>query len=90
MAKTMLLLYKSVATPTDSGLFFVESGNLKGFQYGVPRRSKTVIVDLFGENQGLEIMFFPTKNGLALTQQDINRVIQTLQPVDAAQIASGK
>lgn len=89
LATSMLLLYKGTSTPTDSGLYFASVGDMKGFQYGSPERGRRVIVDLFAQDHGLEFIFFPSKNGPALQQADINAVIQSLHREAIADATAG-
>jgi hypothetical protein len=67
---------------SETGMYLFEIGNLHGFQFGNPERADMIHVDAY-DDQGLKFEFIiGIKHGSAprLTQAEINRVLQTLQP----------
>ena len=69
------------------GLYSFEFGQLRGFQHGDPVRDKNVEVEAYDSADRKIKLIFSSKFGPngAMTQQDINRVLQTLRPVPASQ-----
>jgi hypothetical protein len=65
----------------DSGLFDIANQGYKGFQQGSPAaRPLGIIVDLYGDNGGVEFVFNQKdyQNPAGISQPEINRVIQSL------------
>jgi hypothetical protein len=64
----------------DSGIYWIRTSTFQGYQYGNPRsRRKSLDVELFTEDGGLGFIFAQKEKGPtpAITQAEINRVIQT-------------
>jgi hypothetical protein len=91
---TILLTIKAIAMPqTDSGLYLIQTADRKGFQYGDPRgRPKKIVDDLFSDDDGVEFIFFRSGNPNApsITQEEINRVIQSLHKLPDTRSASNR
>lgn len=85
-----LLLYKAILVPGDSDIFRIQSREFKGFQYGDPsKHPKKVMVSLYSSNGVIEFSFSDKEmKQLAISQGDINRVIQTMYYNSAASTAS--
>jgi len=77
------LLMKSVdilANNGQSGIFLIENGNFRGFQYGNPdSRPHEIVDDLFADKGRLHFVFCEEKCG-GISQAEINRVIQSVRP----------
>ena len=86
VAGMMLVIVKAMAVPEDSGIFEVDTGEFRGFQYGDLRtHPKRVVVDLCSADRKVELVFIrPDKKPLDISQADVNRVIQTLHRSDVA------
>lgn len=83
---SMLILFKGIVTPRggESGIFRVRTDKFQGFQYGDPQaRPKSLNVEIFADDGGLSFAFAQNVQGLspAITQAEINRVIQTARKV---------
>lgn len=82
----MLLVLKGIMIPPggETGIFKVQTHNFRGFQYGDPRRRpKAIDVEIFADEGGLEFLFAQREGGPvpAITQAEINRVIQSAHKV---------
>jgi hypothetical protein len=79
--KFILVTIKAIIVPGDSGIFTVQANEFRGFQYGDPsKHPKWVTVSLYSDNGGIELSFSQKDlKPLAISQADINRVIQTLR-----------
>ncbi len=92
----MLVVIKGIMMPRggESGIFRIRTGNFQGFQYGDPRsRPKSLDVEIFAADGGLAFLFAQRDNGPtpAITQAEINRVIQTVRRVpDQELVARGR
>lgn len=84
---SMLLMLKGISSVGgDTGLFKIEKQGWKGFQFDDPtKKPKRVTLELNdSKDQHIEIIFIPGKQESAnITQSDVNRVLQTLEPVKA-------
>src|SRR5713101_4612556 len=83
---SMLVLFKGIMTPRggESGIFRVRTDKFQGFQYGDPQaRPKSLNVEIFADDGGLGFVFAQRGEGLfpAITQAEINRVIQTVRKI---------
>jgi len=82
-----LLVLKAIAMPnSESGIFDIRSGDLRGFQFNGARGKRTLIVDdLYGDDGGVEIWFGqePKKSAPAITQPEINRVLKSIHKISA-------
>jgi hypothetical protein len=69
----------------ETGLYSFKTGQLGGFQFGDPRRAKSVQVEAFDDqDRKLEFVFSSkSPTNLMITQADINRVLQTFHPAPA-------
>lgn len=80
-----MLVLKAMATPpADSGIFSIHTGEFDGFQYQDPQaKPKSVLVDLFAQDRGLEFNFFLSYKGATpqFSQADINRIVRTIHKV---------
>jgi len=88
------LLLKAMYLPRfdamRGGVFWLQSGKYRGFQFGDPVRDAVTKVVLF-DNEDKKIEFcFSKKNGTSsiLSQAEINRLIQSLRPVSQVQPSS--
>jgi hypothetical protein len=92
VSQEMLLVVKAICVPGDpeSGIFDVRGTEFKGFQYGRPQSPpKHVNVELFPEDGHLDLFFEQKKNGsVAISQADINRVVQTIHKLSAGVAAN--
>lgn len=79
-----LLLLKSIYVSTNksgSGIFLIQTGDFRGFQYGNPQgRPREIVDDLFADNGGLHFAFRDKSCAGGISQAEINRVIQTTRP----------
>jgi hypothetical protein len=86
-SQAMLLMVKAICVPADpnSGIFAVQGREFRGFQYGRPQSPpKLLDVELFPEDGHLDLLFGQKKDGpTAISQADINRVVQTIHKVPA-------
>jgi hypothetical protein len=87
-----LVMMKSMFLPTGSetGVYSIRTREFKGFQYGRPRNSMNGLsVELFGTDAHLQIVFGQKLNGaVAISQADVNRVVQTLHKVQTKDLGS--
>lgn len=82
--QTALLMIKAIIVPGDSGIFKVQTGEFKGFQYGDPNKHpKKVTVFLLSASGSVEISFSQKDmSPLTISQSEINRAIQTMHRAD--------
>jgi len=74
------MLKPIVAYNGDTGIFFLQTKDLRGFQYGNPRdQTQEIVDDLFVEGGKIEFTFL--ENCAGISQSEINRVIQTVRRV---------
>ena len=80
-----MLVLKAMATPpADSGIFAIHADEFDGFQYQDPHaRPKSVLMDLFAEDRGLEFIFLSSHKDASspISQADINRIVRTIHRV---------
>jgi len=91
----MLLVMKGIMMPRggESGIFRVRTGKFQGFQYGDPQmRSNSLNVEIFAEDGGLYFVFAQKGQGLspAITQAEINRVIQTVRKIPESGLSASR
>jgi hypothetical protein len=91
----MLLLMKGVMVPNggESGIYWIRTSQFQGYQYGNPgSRPKSLDVELFTEDEGLGFIFSPKEKGTtsAISQGDINRVIQTVHKISGRPSGAGR
>jgi hypothetical protein len=88
--KIALLLFKSIETAANgggSGIFLIRRGDFRGFQYGDPAsHPPEVQVDLYSDKVHLHFVFPQKKGSVGASQAEINRVIQTVRPIDGGPI----
>jgi hypothetical protein len=94
VSNAMLVVIKGIMLPAeaDSGIFQVRTPGYEGFQYGDPqRRPKAIEVKIFANDGGLAFVFTQRDNGTtrAITQAEVNRVIQTVRKVKQPSRAGG-
>ena len=81
ITRLMLKSIDVVANSGQSGIFLIQNKNFRGFQYGNPdSRPGEIVDDLFADKGRLHFMFCDKKCG-GISQAEINRVIQSVQPV---------
>ena len=81
---SMLLLLKSIMLPEESGIFVITAKGFHGFQYGDPEKEpRKIVADLFADDGGVELVFSRRTNSNTPfpSQQELNRVLQTIQKV---------
>jgi len=80
-----LLLVKTIAMPNaDTGLYSIQTQNFRGFQFGDPKGKPFKITDeLYNDAGGIDIIFLQNQKvqGPAISQAEINRVLQSLHKV---------
>jgi hypothetical protein len=89
---TRLLLKSTqiLANNGESGIFLIQNKNFRGFQYGNPdSRPFEVIDDLFADKGRLHFVFCEVRCG-GISQAEINRVIQSVRPVNDQNSAAGQ
>ena len=82
----MLLVMKGIMMPQggESGIFRVRTSKFQGFQYGDPQACpKSLNVEIFADDGGLYFVFAQKSEGHApaITQAEINRVVQTVRKI---------
>lgn len=91
----MLILFKGIMMPRggESGIFRVRTEKFQGFQFGDPHsRPKSLDVEIFAEDGGLGFIFAQKDKGTtpAITQAEINRVIQTARKIPEEGSSAGR
>jgi hypothetical protein len=95
VGSAMLLVVKGIMIPQggESGIYWIRTSRFQGYQYGDPRsRPKSLDVELFAEDEGLGFNFSQKEKGTisAISQGDINRVIQTVQKISGQPSSAGR
>lgn len=89
---TTLLVIKAITMPkADSGIFVIQTQDLRGFQFESPQGRPSRITDeLYSSDGGIDLIFFQKGAGSApsISQAEINRVIQSVHKVPAQAAAS--
>jgi hypothetical protein len=84
-----VLIIKAVMPPTtDWAIYNIKTTGLRGFQLGDPkRRPKKMSLELDGDDVEVEIDISQTGSGPtpAITQSEINRIIQSVHTIKNAQ-----
>ena len=83
-SQSSLIVIKAVMAPEESGIYNLETSDLKGFQWGDPQaRPRLVSAELFGKDCDLGFVFFGPGKGLPLgvSQAEINRVVQSVHKI---------
>jgi len=88
----MLLMIKSImpAKAAETGIFYVQNEDYKGFQQGDPRtRPEHMEVDLYSDDGGVEFNFAlkDYHDPAGLTQPEINRIVQSLHRAPPSEVA---
>lgn len=86
VSQAMLIVMKGISAPrgADCGIFAVQAGELRGFQYGHAGDPMGFSVELFADSGSLDFIFGQKKNGpTVISQSDINRILHTLKRVDS-------
>jgi hypothetical protein len=82
ITRLMLKSIDVVANSGQSGIFLIQNKNFRGFQYGNPdSRQGEIVDDLFADKGRLHFMFCDKKRG-GISQAEINRVMQSVRPVN--------
>jgi len=92
---SMLILFKGIMMPRDgeSGIFRVRTDKFRGFQYGDPQaHPKSLNVEIFADDGGLYFVFAQKSEGHApaITQAEINRVIQTVRKIPESGLSASR
>jgi len=95
VGSAMLLVIKGIMIPRggESGIYWIRTSHFQGYQYGDPRsRPKSLDVELFNEDEGLGFIFSQKEKATtsAISQRDINRVIQTVQKISGRPSGAGR
>lgn len=89
-----LLMLKATSMPkAGSGIFSIESGDFRGFQFENPQeRPSRVTVELFSDDGGVNVIFIQKPGAAEISQPEINRVIQSIHktPLPAASITGSQ
>jgi hypothetical protein len=82
-----VLIIKAIMPPTtDWAIYNIQTSGLRGFQLGDPvRRPKKMSLELDGEDVEMEINISQVEKGPAITQSELNRIIQSAHTIKNAQ-----
>jgi hypothetical protein len=86
-----LLTIKAIALPAslETGAFAFQFPDKRGFQIGDPRKSKRVDLEVLDLNgRYVEIICYSTRDGVKLTQPELNRILTTLHVVSSDSFAA--
>lgn len=86
-----LLTIKAIALPAslETGAFSFQLPDKRGFQIGDPRKSRRIDLEVFGMNgHNLEIICGTARDGIKLTQPELNRILKTLHPMPSDSLAA--
>jgi len=92
----VVLIVKSImpVRAAETGIFYVQNQNYKGFQQGDPAvRKGDLVLDLYSGDNHCEIIFLQKDyhDIAGVTQPEINRIIQSLhRTADSELVSSGK
>jgi hypothetical protein len=83
----VLLIIKAISMPkASSGIFSIQTRDFKGFQFENPQANPArVTVELFSNEGGVDVMFMHKDGAPAISQPEINRVIQSIHKVAVIQ-----
>jgi hypothetical protein len=95
VARSVFLLMKGIMVPAggETGIFRIGNNELQGFQYGDPqRRPKSIDVEIFSDQGGVAFLFGQREKGpaAAITQAEINRVIQSVRKVPEENLSASR
>lgn len=84
VGSAMLLIMKGIMMPfgAESGIYRIRTRDFRGFQFGDPRsRPRSIDLEIYNQDGGLGFIFSqrPNTSEPAITQAQINRVIQSLR-----------
>lgn len=92
VAGQMLLMIKALSMPkAASGIFSIQAPGFEGFQFENPQAHPSRITDeLYFNDGGIDVIFFQKVDGStpAISQPEINRVIQSIHKVQVQPVAS--
>lgn len=79
----VLLTIKAISMPkATSGIFSIQTRDFKGFQFENPEtRPSRITVELFSNEGGIDLIFMQKLGLPAISQPEINRVIQSIHRV---------
>jgi hypothetical protein len=86
ISNSMLVLIKGITVPAgaNSGIFFIRTPVYQGFQFGDPlKRPRSISIEIYTADGGLGFVFSQKEKSStpAITQAEINRVIQTAHKI---------
>jgi hypothetical protein len=88
-----LLFVKALSMPpAGPGIFDIQTGNFRGFQFGDPKsRPQRICDELYSQDGGIDLIFFQKSDGSApsVSQPEINRILQSIHNVPAANPVAG-
>ncbi len=76
-----LLLMKGILVHGDGTIFSISNSNWRGFQFGSPP-NRRIELDLYTNKNHLKLFFSHRDKAPAISQSEINRVIQTVRLAD--------
>jgi len=82
-AAARLMIKKDTERSPGAGLYSFKIGDLRGFQFGDPGRANSMSIDAYDSHDRKFEFVIGSKPGpaTAITQPEINRLLQTLRPV---------
>ena len=87
-----ILIVKRLSTlsQADKGIFWVNTKDFKGFQYGTPGVHADTYNELFSDSQTVELIMSSNARGCSASysQADLNRILQTLHRVPDTTLAA--
>lgn len=94
IGQAMMIVMKAISMPSgaDTGLYSVSSNGFHGFQYGDPgKRPKHITIDLLDDKGGIEFGIFQKTDAAAqaVTQPQINRMLQSVRKIEAVSPGTG-
>jgi hypothetical protein len=91
ISRQVLLMIKAISMPkASSGIFSIQTGDFKGFQFENPQaRPSRITVELFSNDGGIDLIFMHKAGAPQVSQAEINRVVQSIHktPLQTASIA---
>ncbi|MGB6876821.1 MAG: hypothetical protein WBD87_12405 [Candidatus Acidiferrales bacterium] len=88
VSSAMLLLIKTMSMPAaDSGIFSIRTPDFQGFQFeSAGGRPAKITDELYSKDGGIDVILYQKVRGSApaISQPEINRVIQSIHRVSAA------
>jgi hypothetical protein len=72
------------AKSSETGIFNIQNASYKGFQQGNPQvRQDSLLVTLYSDDGSVQLKFWQKDYPAGVTQAEINRIVQSLQPSTA-------